>query len=49
MSRLSERIENLEKAFALFETMRNNYVQDKINDVFKLALTQSFEIIYELG
>ncbi len=49
MSRLEERIENFNKAFELFTTMRNNFVTDKQNDSNKLALTQSFEIIFELG
>ena len=49
MSRLQERIENFNKAFELFYTMRNNFVNDKQSDSNKLALTQSFEIIFELG
>lgn len=49
MSRLKERIENFNKAFNLFFTMRNNFIQDKENDTNKLALTQSFEILFELS
>lgn len=49
MSRLTERIENFNRAFNLFSNMQNNYINDKTNDSNKLALTQSFEIIFELG
>lgn len=49
MSRLSERIENFDKAFILFKKMCDNYISDKNNDTFRLALTQSFEIVFELG
>ncbi len=49
MSRISERIENFDKAYQLYEKMCNNYITDKSNDTYRLALTQSFEIIFELG
>ncbi len=49
MRRLHERIENFERAFILFQNMRNNYVADKYSDSNRLALTQSFEIVFELG
>ncbi len=49
MSRLSERIENFNKAFNLFEEMQKNYTADKNNDSNRLALVQSFEIVCELG
>ena len=49
MSRLTERIENFNRAFCLFSNMQKNYINDKKNDSNKLALTQSFEIIFELG
>ena len=49
MSRLSERIENFNRAYELYSNMQKNYVTDKKNDSNKLALTQSFEIIFELG
>lgn len=49
MSRLTERIENFNRAFNLFSSMQKNYIKDKTNDSNKLALTQSFEIIFELG
>lgn len=49
MSRLSERIENFNKAFKLFEEMQKNYVLNKDNDSNRLALIQSFEIVCELG
>lgn len=49
MSRLTERIENFNRAFALFMNMQKNYISDRKNDSNKLALTQSFEITFELG
>ena len=49
MSRLSERIENFNKAYNLFAMARDAYVSNKSNDINKLALVQSFEIITELG
>ena len=49
MSRLSERIENFNKAFLLFEKSNNQYLLDKKNDIYKLAVIQSFEITFELG
>lgn len=49
MSRLTERIENFNNAFNLYSNMQKNYITDKKNDSNKLALTQSFEIIFELG
>ena len=49
MSRLEERIENFNKAFELYQNMRNNYVADKLNDTNKLAIVQSFEIVFELA
>ena len=49
MSRLSERIENYNKAFKLFEEMQSGYVADKNNNAYRLGLTQSFEIVCELG
>lgn len=48
MSRLSERIENYNRAFYLFQDMRNGYISDK-NDMAKLAMTQAFEIVFELA
>ncbi len=49
MSRLSERIENFTKAFELFYKMQSDYVLNKNKDSARLALTQSFEIVFELA
>ena len=49
MTRLSERIENFNKAYNLFETAQNCYTNNKQNDIYKLAIVQAFEIVYELG
>ena len=44
-----ERIENFNRAFDLYEEMRNGFVADNSNNAYRLGLTQSFEIICELG
>ena len=49
MTRLSERIENFNNAYKLFETAQKSYINDKQNDIYKLAIVQAFEIVYELG
>jgi len=49
MTRLTERIENFNKAYELFETAQKSYINDKQNDIYKLAIVQAFEIVYELG
>ena len=49
MSRLSERIENFSRAYLLFEQAKLTYDSNTTNDIYKLALTQSFEIVFELG
>ncbi len=49
MSRLTERIENFDKAFLLYQSMCKNYLNDKKNDSNRLALVQSFEIVFELS
>ena len=49
MSRLSERIENFNKAFDLYQEVRNEYKKDKNNNTFRLALAQGFEIVCELS
>lgn len=49
MSRLQERIENFNKAFSLFVEMRQLYVEDKTSNSNKLALIQSFKIVFELA
>ena len=49
MSRLQERIENFNRAYNLFAMARNEYINNRTNDMNKLALIQGFEIITELG
>lgn len=49
MSRLTERIENFNRAFKMFELVCCAYKQDVDNDINKLALIQGFEIVVELG
>ena len=49
MSRLQERIENFNKAYELYNKIRNEYITDKMNDAFRLALVQSFEVVFELA
>ena len=49
MSRLKERIENFNKAYNLFIEVVEAYKNSPQNDIYRLALTQSFEIVYELG
>lgn len=49
MTRLNERIENFNKAFTLFAEMRNSYLLNKTSDLARLALVQSFEIVFELS
>lgn len=49
MSRLTERIENFNRVYLLYENMQQNFCADKNNDTNKLALTQSFEIVFELA
>ena len=49
MSRLTERIENFNRAYSIFELANCAYRQDEENDINKLALTQAFEIVIELG
>lgn len=49
MSRLKERIENFDKAYELFVEMQQNYVKDRTSNSNGLALTQSYEIIFDLG
>jgi len=49
MSRLQERIENFNKAFELFNKMQKLYILNKKNDSNRLALTQSFEITFEIA
>ena len=49
MSRLSERIENFNRAYKLFSLAQIAYTSDRENDINKLAIIQAFEIVYELG
>ena len=49
MSRLAERIENFTGAFELYNKMRTEYITDKMNDTFRLALVQAFEVVFELA
>lgn len=49
MSRLTERIENFNKAFDIYLQAVNAYNNDKSNVLTHLALVQSFEIVFELG
>lgn len=49
MSRLTERIENFNRAFKLFDLACHAFRQDDNNDINKLALTQGFEIVIELA
>ena len=48
-TRLTERIENFNNAFLLLKKSNEKYVTDKTDDIYKLALIQSFEITFELG
>ena len=49
MSRLSQRIENFNKVFEIFQKSVNSYKSDRKNAVFHMALIQSFEICFEIG
>ena len=49
MSRLSERIENFNKAYNLFDIACKSYLKEPQNEVNKLAIIQGFEIVFELG
>lgn len=49
MSRLSERIENFNKAYNLFDIACKSYAEDCNKEVNRLALVQAFEIAFELG
>lgn len=49
MSRLSERIENFNKAFDLYEEMQKGFLANREQNSYRLGLAQSFEIVSELG
>jgi len=49
MSRLSQRIENFNKASDLFFKVQERFMLAPLDDVNKLALTQCFEMVFELA
>lgn len=49
MSRIIQRLVNFKSSFLLLEKSINAYNSDKNNEVFHLAVIQSFEIIFELS
>lgn len=49
MSRLFERIDNFNNAFELYKEMREGFLANKQHNAYRLGLTQSFEIVAELG
>ena len=49
MSRLSERIENFNKAYVLYEQAHAAYFAEPQNQLIQLAMIQGFEIVFELG
>ena len=49
MSRLSERIENFNNAYELYDEMQKGFLSDKKQNSYRLGLTQRFEIVSELG
>lgn len=49
MSRLTERIENFNRAFDIYLQAVNAYNNERNNILTHLALVQSFEIVFELG
>lgn len=49
MSRLTERIENFNRAFDLLERTFQLYNTDKSNEAYQLAIIQGFEIVFELS
>lgn len=49
MSRLSERIENFNKAFDMLERTYRLYLGDNDNETYQLAMIQGFEIVFELS
>lgn len=49
MSRLTERIENFNKAFDIYMQAVEEYKKNSSNVLVHLALIQSFEICFELG
>lgn len=49
MSRLSERIENFNKAYSIFAEAVEAYNKDKLAILSHLALVQAYEVCYELA
>jgi len=49
MSRLNQRIENFNNAYDLLEITQNEYLHEPTKKINMLALTQAFEIVFELG
>lgn len=49
MSRIIQRLVNFKSSLLLLEKSINAYNSDKNNEVFHLAVIQSFEIIFELS
>ncbi len=49
MTRLQERIENFNKAFELFKDAKVAYCADSSSAIYRMALVQAFEIVFELA
>lgn len=49
MSRLTERIQNFNKIYKLFDIAQKSYIKNPHDDISKLAIVQAFEMVYELG
>jgi nucleotidyltransferase substrate binding protein (TIGR01987 family) len=49
MSRINQRLVNFKNALLLLQKSINSYNSDKNNEVFHLAVIQSFEIVFELS
>ncbi len=49
MSRLNERIENFNRAFAILNEAVNAYNQNKENILTHMALVQAYEVCFELS
>lgn len=49
MSRLNERIENFNRAFAILNEAFNAYNQNKENILTHMALVQAYEVCFELS
>ena len=49
MSRLTQRIENFNKAYNILSLSNDAYKKDRENVIMHMALVQSFEVCVELG